>query len=182
MLSGRSYVARVGLLVAMSVATVGCGRQAAFGNGHIEVADAVAEAAIRSELGRLQQLAASEDDLSDMDEELGTVMTDLESPTGVAEVRAVERHAGGLDIDSHGERRVLVARPMVVTPDDGEPFCVVVGLDSDGRAAGSPADGDAADDCRDAVIPTQESHEGNPLELWAQNPRWFDPLDPPPPR
>lgn len=103
----------------MSVATVGCGRQAAFGNGHIEVADAVAEAAISSELGRLQQLAASEDDLSDMDEELGTVMTDLESPTGVAEVRAVERHAGGLDIDSHGERRVLVARAMVVTPDDG---------------------------------------------------------------
>ena len=181
MLNGSSRCARVGLLVAMSVALVGCDQDASVTEG-LEVVDAVVETARDTELGRLQELAASEEH-GDEPHGLNASMNDIETPAGVAQVRVPPDRASTSRTDRpEGGLLVQVARPMVIVPDDGEPFCAVVGLGSDRRAAGTPADGDVAAECRDAVIPVQDeiAFEGDPLDLWDQDRRWLDPRDPRP--
>jgi hypothetical protein len=166
----------------MAVALAGCDRDGSV-TERLELAGAVAETARVTELGRLQELAASEDERGDESDQLSAIMNDLETPAGVAEVRIPLDRASASRIDQpEGGLLVQLARPMVIAPDDGEPFCAVVGLGSDGTAAGTPADGDVADDCRDAVIPAQDENatEGNPLGLWDQDPSWLDPRDPRP--
>lgn len=162
--------ARAGALVALlPVALTACSSEPVAERDRL--VDAVAEAARATELGRLKDLAARQDALGDelgdeLRDELSTVMVDSEPPPGVAEIRVLH---GGLGT-SRGAEFVLVTRPLVVVPDDGALFCAVVGLSSDGTAAGSRADGEVADDCREAVIPSQAelSAEGNPLDLWDQ--------------
>lgn len=136
-----------------------------------ELAEAVAERAHESEMQQLEELAAQQDARSgdELHDELGSVMADLTPPPGVAELR-IPSEDRTTDV---GEGLVQIARPMVVVPEDGDPFCVVIGLGSDGTAAGARAEGDTEEGCRDAMIPRQDESavEGNPLDLWDQTDR-----------
>lgn len=110
-----------------------------------DLAERVGEQARDQHLDSLRRV----NDGTDPDSARDRLLRSIEAPEGVEEVQVNGNRQKTRAWDDF--RKESVSRPVVVVPEEGGPFCAVVGISSDGDYRGVPADGDVEDRCRDAT-------------------------------
>lgn len=120
-----------------------------------ELADRVAEQARDEHIDSLLRV----NDGTDPDSARSRLLLSIEAPEGVDEVQVNRKQRRASAWDNLSEESV--SRAVVVVPDEGEPFCAVVGISSEREYRGVPAQGDVEERCRNATH--QESDVQDPL-------------------
>lgn len=112
--------------------------------GHTETAQIVAER-LQGDLSDELEGAAEERHVSD-DLDIRGAIARIEPPEGV---RLLPGASGQAKAEGG---RAMMSAAVVVAPDDGDPYCIVVAVSSDGESAGIAADGDPQQSCRGAQV------------------------------
>ena len=86
-------------------------------------------------------LTSSDDPIAWLQDEVARVA----APSGIERLIAADSGSGGEDAD-----RVFASVPVAVYPEEGEAYCVIIGVSDDGGHAGIAAEGDPMRSCRDA--------------------------------
>lgn len=111
--------------------------------GRTETAAAIAE---RLELEVRDDLAQAARSGQFTQPDLGDAVDRIEPPDGA---RLLSSGAGQASVEGG---RATASTVVVVVPDGGDLYCIVVAVASDGSSAGVAAEGDPQQSCRDAQV------------------------------